>query len=247
MTGHIGKNRRTTKKDKTGQKSVAENKENGSFPSLPQGTELTTQSTSDGSSEVEDKIPFEGSRFTLLPPIERRSDLTSTRPLSPTYIVPIQSSKSIIEIEKSHSSIGKPIGLPPIESSDGITNMVNTKLRDSMDKQRREQMDNIKPPKRSKTHTMHKDLQRGDSFELLRAEKIRCAELESYQANPGKRNAEWDSRQGSGCSKRDQGSKRSSRKRKDQDDRVKVVKKSGKKREVTTTKHGEDGTTSKAT
>lgn len=174
-------------------------------------------------------------RFTLLPPIERK--LTSTtRPLSPSsYIVPIQSSKSIIEIEKSHSSLGKPIGLPPIESSDGITNMVNALLRDSMDKQRREHMESMKPPKRSKTHTMHKDLQRGDSFELLRAEKIRCAELESYQANPEKRNAEWDSRQGSGCTKREQGSKsasKRSRKRKEhQDDqRAKCTKKSEKVR-----------------
>jgi len=239
MTGHVGKTRRSTKKDKKGQKTTSENKDNGSFPSLPESSELTSQSTTDGNADNDDKIPFQGSRFTLLPPIERKGDFESTaRPMSPTYIIPIQSSKSIVEIEKSHSSIGKPIGLPPIESSDGLTNMVNTLLRDNIDKQRREQMDNIKPPKRSKTHTMHKDLQRGDSFELLRAEKIRCAELESYQANPDKRR---DSRQGSGCSKRDQGSKKSSRKRKDLDDRVKSTKKIGRRQDKSTAKYEDDG------
>ena len=63
MTGHVGKTRRSTKKDKAGRTIDPGSKENGSFPSLPQGSESTAHSTAagDGTSD-DDKIPFQGSR-----------------------------------------------------------------------------------------------------------------------------------------------------------------------------------------
>ena len=37
------------------------------------------------------------------------------------------------------------------------------------------------PRKRAKTHVIYKELNRGDSWELLKAEKIRCVELSKYE------------------------------------------------------------------
>lgn len=56
------KNRRGNKRDRIGQKAAPDNTDNGSFPTLPQGSDLTIH-TGDGTSETDDKIPFQGSRY----------------------------------------------------------------------------------------------------------------------------------------------------------------------------------------
>ena len=97
------------------------------------------------------------------------------------------------------------------------------------------------PAKRSKTQTKHKDLQRGDSWELLKAEKIRCAELESHKTNSSKRDAELELHQ-QACMKRDLLVRKNlGKKRKDQEDGgSKSIKRLGKRKGPTSMNENEE-------
>ena len=103
-------------------------------------------------------------RFLLLPPIDQRN---------------YQEENSILE-NKSSLLLEKPTALPPIKSSDGVPDKFNLLIKQNCDRVRHE-IESQDPTKLSKTRTLHKDIQRGDSWELLKAEKIRCIELEKHQ------------------------------------------------------------------
>ncbi|XP_057304691.1 uncharacterized protein LOC130641762 [Hydractinia symbiolongicarpus] len=123
-------------------------------------------------------VPIGSSRFQILPPIE------TTRPGSPK-IQMNQSTKSLayeILFERSRSRLEKQnsIALPPIASSDGVPTVVNTFLKKNYERLREERSGKCR--KRAKTHTLYKDIDRGDAWELLKAEKIRNNELQKYQA-----------------------------------------------------------------
>lgn len=96
-----------------------------------------------------------------------------------------QSTKSLayeILFERSRSRLDKQnsIALPPIASSDGVPTVVNTFLKKNYERLREERSGKCR--KRAKTHTLYKDIDRGDAWELLKAEKIRNNELQKYQA-----------------------------------------------------------------
>ena len=92
--------------------------------------------------------------------------------------------------------------LPPITSTDGFPDHINLPMQKSMIMKNQQYMasathsdltrglatitgkvESSSPRKRAKTHTIVRscDLTRGDSWELLKAEKIRCVELSKYE------------------------------------------------------------------
>ena len=96
----------------------------------------------------------------------------------------------------------RPNMLPPITSCDGFTDHINLPMQKSMIMKNQQYMtsathtnlargldiitgkvESSSPRKRAKTHTVVRscDLTRGDSWELLKAEKIRCVELSKYE------------------------------------------------------------------
>ena len=89
----------------------------------------------------------------------------------------------------------RPNVLPPIKSFDGFPDRINLPLQKSMVMKNQLQMTSTttadhtsitikcSPRKRAKTHTIIRssELSRGDSWELLKAEKIRCVELSKYE------------------------------------------------------------------
>ena len=96
----------------------------------------------------------------------------------------------------------RPNMLPPITSCDGFPDHINLPMQKSMVMKNQQNMasathtdlarglaiitgkvESSSPRKRAKTHTVVRscDLTRGDSWELLKAEKIRCVELSKYE------------------------------------------------------------------
>jgi len=94
----------------------------------------------------------------------------------------------------------RPNMLPPITSFDGFPDHINLPMQKSMVMKNQQYMasathvahgltiitgkvESSSPRKRAKTHTVVRscDLTRGDSWELLKVEKIRCVELSKYE------------------------------------------------------------------
>ena len=82
-------------------------------------------------------------------------------------------------------AIPKPNALPPI--TDGAqaagVKSVRVPYQKSLVMRHREHYAGRAEPrrKRAKTHNVYKEFRRGDSWELLKAEKIRCVELNKYE------------------------------------------------------------------
>jgi len=107
----------------------------------------------------------------------------STRPLAQL------SSHNPFHKEKKNCDlcIPKPNALPPMNSCDGTqgtgSKRVQLPFQKSLIMRHREHYAGRSEPrrKRAKTHNVYKECRRGDSWELLKAEKIRCVELSKYE------------------------------------------------------------------
>lgn len=153
------------------------------------------QSNASSGFDEDDNTSIE-SKSGVLPPID-----SNTKVLGPRKSIELSRQEKSLELcsPKPKTAIGgnritsvdkkpcdidkpKPNSLPPITSTDGIPGFIDIKLQKSIVIKNADKHGNKRSPrKRAKTHVIYKELNRGDSWELLKAEKIRCVELSKYE------------------------------------------------------------------
>ena len=129
---------------------------------------------------------FSSCRFPLLPPID-----SGICPGSPaTKVERIHTSHENLKnyeniqilLNKSNHNLEKSVALPPIDKNSESKNTIKH-LTGNYTRIMQENSEHLEPRKRAKTHIVHKIYDRGDAWELVKAEKIRCNELHHYKTN----------------------------------------------------------------
>lgn len=141
-------------------------------------------------------------RLRILPPIDSNTQIQrsshllrqQTQGINTNVVIQSQISKESLDVfhilpsilSREGGFLEKPNALPPISSSDGVPDHINKGLQNSVLGKRQEEIERTEPRKRAKTHTVYREIKRGDSWELIKAEKIRCVELTKHQEKMAK-------------------------------------------------------------